>query len=86
MASNGLTSRAGKGKCRICHRVRNTQTGVKAVGEVHHGFATGYIWECINIEECENVAIERASSCRPDSDHIAMELRRGRLKKYECYV
>lgn len=56
MASNGLLNRAKKGKCRICYRVRCTNKHVKAVGEVRHGFATGHVWECKDIEECENGA------------------------------
>jgi hypothetical protein len=82
MASNGLLNRAKNGKCRICRRSRCTEKYVKAVGEVHHGYATGHIWECIDADECEKVAIKRAASHRPDSRLIQIALERGRLKEY----
>jgi hypothetical protein len=52
MASNGLLNRAKNGKCRNCKRVRNTAKYLNDVGEVRHGFAVGYIWECIDKDEC----------------------------------
>lgn len=56
MASDGISRRATRGVCRMCLRTRKTDTHLKTVGEVHHGFATGYIWECIDAGECERVA------------------------------
>lgn len=56
MASNGLLKRAKTGKCRMCYRVRSTDKYLKAVGEVHHGSATGHIWECKDEKECEEAA------------------------------
>jgi hypothetical protein len=56
MASNGLLNRAKKGKCRICQRQRCTEKHVRAVGEVSHGYATGHIWECIDVVECKEKA------------------------------
>jgi len=74
-----------KGKCRICQRVREVDRYVKAVGEVHHGFATGHIWECKNIEDCDRVATDKLS--RMDTTgvvHARIEsaIKRGRLEKY----
>jgi hypothetical protein len=59
MASDGLQKKAKKGTCRICQRIRNTTNQVKAVGEVRHGYATGHIWECIDIIGCNKVASEK---------------------------
>ena len=85
MASDGLLSPAKMGKCRICRRIRKTDTQVKAVGEVHHGYATGHIWECIDIENCEAIAMERANSNRPDSKYITIALQEGRFTEYRFY-
>lgn len=62
MASDGLTNKAKRGTCRICQRSRSTKNQVKAVGEVHHGYATGHIWECIDTAECDKVATEKINS------------------------
>lgn len=62
MASDGLLNRAKKGTCRICQRVRVTDEQVKPVGEVRHGFATGHIWECRDIEDCNAVAKRKLDS------------------------
>jgi len=81
MASNGLLKRAVKGTCRICQRVRNTSNQVKAVGEVHHGFATGHVWECIDIEDCEKVARNKLKECSQETlkhRRIKNALERGR--------
>ena len=82
MASNGLEELAKKGKCRICYRVRETIIQVKAVGEVHHGYATGHIWECIDGKECENKAKEKIEKKAKDWELIKIALRRGRFKQY----
>lgn len=55
MASNGLNKQAKKGTCRICQRVRKAEF-LKKVGEVSHGFAVGYIWECEDIDQCKLTA------------------------------
>lgn len=87
MASDGLSNRAKKGKCRICYRVRCTDKHVKAVGEVRHGFATGHIWECKDVDECEKVAIERMHDVtRSDRNLIKIEFERGRFKEYTVVV
>jgi hypothetical protein len=85
MASNGLHSRAKNGKCRICHRTRSTGKYVKAVGEVNHGYATGHIWECRDIAECEKVARQRLNENRSDKNIIEIALRIGRFKEYVYY-
>lgn len=59
MASNGLLQRAKTGTCRVCQRRRCTNKHVKVVGEVRRGYATGHIWECINIADCNKVAKQR---------------------------
>lgn len=41
----------------MCRRRRNTANYLKIVGEVRHGFAIGYIWECEDVKECD-AAIE----------------------------
>ena len=84
MASDGLTSFAKTGKCRICQRVRSTNDKVKAVGEVRHGYATGHIWECIDTEECDKVANERLNDekYRPYRELIRFALKQGRFKEY----
>ena len=86
MASDGLTSYAKTGKCRICYRVRKTDIQIKPVGEVRHGYATGHIWECIDVEDCERVANERANDkSRLDSKLIEIALRQGRFTEYRVY-
>ena len=67
MASNGLLNRAKKGTCRICQRSRSTFDKVKEVGEVRHGFAVGYIWECIDTTDCDKAAKERLQDMKLNS-------------------
>jgi len=88
MASNGLTQYAKKGKCRICQRVRKTSTQVKAVGEVHHGFAVGHIWECIDREECNRAAKAKLGDenrTNLERERIKLALSIGRYKEYVYY-
>lgn len=84
MASNGLYKKAKNGKCHICQRVRSTNGKVKAVGEVHHGFAIGHIWECIDAEDCEKSANKKIKKCPESAISIAISnaLRTGRIKEY----
>lgn len=82
MASNGLMVYAKKGKCRICYRTRVTSFHVKPVGEVRHGYATGHIWECKDIIECEKVAKERIKNNHLKSHLIEIGLRQGRFEEY----
>jgi hypothetical protein len=82
MASDGLLNYAKNGKCHICQRLRKTDTQVKVVGEVRHGFATGHIWECVDTEECDKVAQERIIAGHSKSEFIKIALKRGRIKAY----
>ncbi len=82
MASNGLLFRAKKGKCRICHRQRCTIKHVKAVGEVSHGFATGHIWECVDIADCDKTAKYKIANKKGRYQTIEWELEKGRFKNY----
>jgi len=82
MASDGLLKYAKTGRCHICQRIRKTDTQVKPVGEVKHGYATGHIWECIDAEECERVARERIKSGHPKAKIIELSLKIGRAKNY----
>ena len=82
MASDGLLNYAKTGKCHICQRVRKTETQVKAVGEVRHGYATGHIWECIDTEECDKVAQERISAGHSKAELIKIATKCGRIKEY----
>lgn len=89
MASDGLSNRAKKGTCRICQRSRCTIEKVKAVGEVRHGFATGHIWECKDIIDCDKAAIERLRNWRLGGNvrgKIEMGLKRGRFTEYMVVV
>lgn len=82
-------NRAKKGTCRICQRSRNTNNQVKAVGEVCHGFATGHIWECIDIEDCDKSANERLNSGKVNGNvrgKIEIGLQRGRFTEYLVVV
>lgn len=88
MASNGLEKIATKGKCRICQRVRNVNKYLRIVGEVRHGFATGRIWECVNIEDCFCVAEKKLIT--PSVNHstkekIKVALEQGRFNEYKVY-
>jgi hypothetical protein len=58
MASNGLLNKAKKGKCEYCLRVRKTAK-LSIIGEVRHGFATGYKWKCDNAEDCQNAKLKK---------------------------
>ena len=82
MASDGLLNYAKTGKCHICQRVRKTDTQVKSVGEVRHGYATGHIWECIDKEECDKVAQKKISAGHPKAELIKIALNHGRIKEY----
>ena len=82
MASNGLLKYPKTGMCHICQRVRKADYQVKAVGEVRHGYATGYIWECIDTEECDRVAKERIRTGHPKAKIIEINLKKGRIKGY----
>lgn len=84
MASDGLLNKAKKGTCRICLRVRNTDEQVKPVGEVRHGFATGHIWECKEIEDCDRIAREKLNGkLRGDlKQKIETALKIGRFEEY----
>jgi hypothetical protein len=88
MASNGLNKKAKTGTCRVCQRARNTDKYLKAVGEIHHGFATGHIWECRDAEECDKTAKEKLNS--PMSivvrERIKNALAKGRFTKYEIFT
>lgn len=59
MASNGLINRAKTGTCRMCLRRRNVDKYLKTVGEVRRGYATGHIWECVDVQDCQGVALEK---------------------------
>jgi hypothetical protein len=59
MASNGLNNRAKTGTCRMCQRRRNTELHLKIVGEINHGFGTGHIWECNDINDCETTILKK---------------------------
>ena len=86
MASDGLLNYAKTGKCRICHRVRKTDWQVKPVGEVRHGYATGHIWECKDVTDCEEVARKRMNDkSRPDCKLIEINLQHGRFKTYKYF-
>lgn len=86
MASNGLMQYAKRGKCRICQRTRETDTKVKAVGEVRHGYATGHIWECIDTDECDKVAKEKIAANTRDSEIIKIAIKRGRFKNWIVFT
>lgn len=62
MASNGFLSRAKKGRCQICQRVRDTNKYMKIVGSVSHGYATGYHWACLDKDDCKRVANEKLNN------------------------
>jgi len=86
MASNGLLNRAKRGTCHICRRSRCTIKHVKEVGEVRHGMATGYVWECI--EDCTEMAKERLenfSLSRYVRELIKQGLERGRFTYYKVF-
>lgn len=87
MASDGLLNYAKTGRCRICYRVRKTDLYVKPVGEVSHGYATGHIWECIAIDNCEKMAHKKMNdkTCL-DSKLIKIALEHGRFKTYKYFA
>lgn len=86
MASDGLIKKAKIGTFRICQRVRSTTKHLKAVGEVRHGFATGHIWECIDIANCDTSAHLKISNplCTKKSV-ISNALIRGRFTDYKIF-
>lgn len=82
MASNGFFKIAKNGKCRMCQRVRSTDKYLKRVGEVAHGFATGYIWECTDISDCEKVIESKLKDNHIHSKIIIVEIEVGRYSEY----
>jgi hypothetical protein len=89
MASNGLMNKAKAGTCRMCQRRRSTENKVKAVGEIRHGFATGHIWECIDIAECDRSIGERLIKHPPGTtihERIKMEGLSGRYTTYRYFL
>jgi hypothetical protein len=87
MASDGLTNRAKRGKCRMCQRSRCTTKYVREVGEVHHGYATGHIWECMDTQECDAEIQKKLNSQITNYLRGTLEfaVREGRLKEYTHY-
>ncbi len=83
MASNGLQNTAKAGTCRMCQRVRNTEKYLKAVGEVHHGFAVGHIWECKDVSDCDAaIHLKLGNSSERLKARIELSIKYGRLKEY----
>lgn len=85
MASNGLIKRAAKGTCRMCLRARCTSSKVKAVGQVAHGFATGYVWECIDIDECDSFAQRKLENPMLDARTRRLMEQAEQIGRYETY-
>ena len=85
MASNGLMKTAITGTCRICLRARNSNKYLKIVGEVSHGFATGHIWECFDIVDCDRVAMKKLNESHPKKHIIEAALERGRFEEYTYF-
>ena len=88
MASNGLIQKAKTGTCRMCQRVRKTDEYLKAVGEVRHGFATGHIWECFDVEDCEKRMVSKLNDPKIDGlkkAFIKIAKERGRYTEYKCF-
>ena len=87
MASNGLIEIAKTGTCRMCLRARKTYKYLKTVGEVRHGYATGHIWECVDIDDCDKVASKKLSSeiCPTKKYKIKTAKETGRWKNYRYY-
>lgn len=80
MASNGLQREAKTGKCRMCQYVRRRDQ-LKIVGEVTHGFATGHIWECEDVDKCDAAMAKNIATGRKAAlTEIAM--RQGRWVEY----
>ena len=86
MASNGFMKRAKKGKCHICFRVRKVDEQVFPVGEVNHGYAVGYIWECKDHDDCDRAAKEKLERLNPDSlayMQVKIGVETGRYTTYQ---
>jgi len=86
MASNGLLYPAKTGTCRICQRVRKTDSQVKAVGEVRRGFATGHVWECRDEQDCDEVAKNKIKNKSRKFRIIEIALEKGRFKEWQVFV
>lgn len=89
MASDGLLNRAITGTCHMCQRARNVDKHLKAVGEVHHGYATGHIWECKKVEQCDESAKGRLNdkSLNPvKRNRIEISQKCGRITNYRIIV
>ena len=71
----------------MCFRSRNTEKYLKSVGEVRHGCATGHIWECRDIKDCENVIeIKLSDRFNNKKNLIRVALQRGRFTDYKIVV
>ena len=88
MSSNGILNEPKRAKCRMCRCSKKTEY-LKKVGEVHHGFATGYVWECINIKKCDLAAMNKLKklTLSPNSRaRILQSIKDGRIKKYSIFI
>jgi len=88
MASNGIIHPAKTGKCRMCQRVRKPDTQLKRVGEVRHGMATGYVWECIDEEDCDRAMknkLNNPKTPRSIQQRIARAIDDGRYRVYHRF-
>ena len=65
----------------MCYRRRCTDKHVKPVGEVRKGYATGYIWECMDIEDCETTMNTRTAN-RHNKMHLIQIARAGGRATY----
>ena len=82
MASNGLMKTAVTGTCRMCLRARNSKKHLKIVGEVKHGFATGHVWECIDMVDCDRIAMQKIKDNHPKKHLIELAIQQGRFEEY----
>lgn len=73
----------------MCQRVRKVEY-LKKVGEVRHGFAQGFIWECENEVSCEIAMAEFLDHPSPKAllkkGKILHAQISGRWKEYKIFV
>lgn len=72
----------------MCLRARNTERYLKIVGEVRHGFATGHVWECVDEDDCQRVAIKKLTTHGTgvvNKARIEVAQKIGRSKEYKIF-
>lgn len=70
----------------MCQRVRETGKHVFSVGEVSHGYATGHVWECSDIENCDEAVKKKLENPKLNGVVRHKILNAREVGRYKTYV